>query len=72
MKLLIYWYSNDTLRNAKFLERELLEKPHEPHAYYIAWMTRDAIWKNYAVRSVSKEAFEEELRNPPAFTREET
>lgn len=62
MKLLIDWYEDKT---AKFLRRQLIEAKHNPHQYLIAWMTEGAIWKNYVLRSVSKERFEEELRKRP-------
>lgn len=63
MKLLIDWYANDETR--KFLRRQVIEKSHNPNEFLIAWMTEGAIWKNYTIRSVSKERFEEELRKQP-------
>lgn len=63
MKLLIDWYSDDETR--KFLRREVIETKHNPNEYLIAWMTEGAIWKNYALRSVSKARYEEELRKAP-------
>lgn len=70
--LLIYWFSNGTPKTRKFLRREVIQNDKSNEGYLVAWMTEGAIWKHYAMRRVSKSDWEEELRNPPAFAREET
>lgn len=63
MRLLIYWYTDDEARS--LLKRELIEAPQAEDIYCIAWMTDGNFWKHYAIRSVEKERFEQELRKPP-------
>lgn len=63
MRLLIYWYEDSETR--KFLRRELIEDPSHPESFLIAWMTEGAVWKHYAMRRVSEERFEIELRKNP-------
>jgi len=62
MKLIIDWYEDET---RKFLEREVVEAEHNPWQFLHAWMTRGAIWKDYALRSLTKEEFEEALKKRP-------
>ena len=63
MRLLVYWYTDDAER--LLMRRELIEAPQAEDICCIAWMTNGNFWKNYAIRKVDKERFEEELRKPP-------
>lgn len=64
-KILIYWYSDGTSRTRKFLRREVIEHANSNEGFLIAWMTEGKIWKHYAMRRVSKDAWDAELRKPP-------
>ena len=62
MKLIIDWYEDGT---RKFLRREVISKDHSPNDYFHAWITEEKIWKDYAIRRLTPEEYEEELRKRP-------
>jgi len=65
VKLLIDWYDDAPARTRKFLRREHISKDHEPNLYLHAVMTEGKIWKDYVLRRLTLEEYEQELRKRP-------